>query len=147
MGDRTWTSIQFSGVIDREKVPLLIEAIEAEAMQCDNGPEGAIADAHLIHMFYDEECNYATLESVEAVCKQIGISYLKSWEPGGGYVPGMEIYNAVVDQTFSVGSLEGEPVVTLADLKKRPVEETIAYLESFANFEKNYPPLEIREPE
>lgn len=152
MGDRTWTGIQFSGAITREVAEGLIEQLEAQGCDCDLGPQGDLTIEHLRaphNPFTDYECNYATMEGVETYCREHHISYFKEWSAGGGYGSGMEIYCAVVDTSWEVQDVEGEPVISLRDLisahKEGKIEETINYLKGFTDFEKNYPPLEIVE--
>lgn len=146
MGDRTFTAIRFAGVINEENVNDLLEAIEAHGMACDDGPEtSSIMTEHLVYELYDSECNYADLSTIEEACQELGVSYCKRWDEGGGYGPGMEIYNAVVGVTLTCGTIEGEPAVTLSDLEQAgSPEDLIGYLKAFNDFEENYGTLEIK---
>lgn len=146
MGDRTYTSIRFAGVINEEDVGDLIEAINADGLQCDDGPESrTLLAEHLSFQLYDEEANYGELNATEAVCRQLHVSYMKEWHEGGGYGPGAVIYNGTFDQDFECGMVGGEPAVTLSDLEKAgSVEALVGYLKAFNDFEKNYGTLEIK---
>jgi hypothetical protein len=149
MGDRTYATIRFSGVIDRDKVDDLVGWLEDQGCQPDNG--GEIAD-NLNGWFYDTECNYGTMDGVETFCQEVGISYLKCHDSGDNYEAGVELYNALVDKTFDCGTYDGEPMLPISDLLEYRDEGTldsmVDYLKSLrvSEFEKNYPPLEIREP-
>lgn len=147
MGDRTWAGISFAGIINEEDVDDLLEACEADGLCCDSGPETrTLVAEHLKYELYNEEANYGQLETVQSYCQENGISYCMRWYEGGDYGPGMEIYNAVVGQTFTCGTIEGEPAVTLSDLEKAgSPEDLIGYLKAFNNFEENYGALEILE--
>lgn len=142
MGDRTYTTIRFSGSLHRSKVPELIEALEAENVLSSNDEKPARAD-NLADTFYDCECNYGQMESAEGTARDLGLSYLKEWQPGGDYGPGMLIYVALLDQEFECPTCGGEPVVGVSELLKKPVEEIVPYLQMFVDFDSKFPPLEI----
>jgi hypothetical protein len=93
-------------------------------------------------LFYDSECNYATMEGVEAVCDAHGITYHKSWSSGSDYGEGEEIFTGT--ETHQIGTIDGEPAMTL-----RQIEELgtgfLTHFNMFLEFEKNCPPLEIIE--
>jgi hypothetical protein len=150
MGDRTYTTIRFSGAIKRSQVPELIEALEAEgaySSEYNNGEQRGPSVDNLMEEFCVEECNYAQMETAEAAAGELNLSYVKTWQPGGCYGPGIEIYNALLNETFECPAIDGEPVVGISELLKKPVEEIIPYLQMFADDEKAYPPLEIVEDE
>jgi hypothetical protein len=145
MGDRTWTGIEFSGKITREVAEGLLAQLKDQGCQCDGGPAGEITVEHLReahNQFYDEECNYATMEGVEEYCKEHGIRYQKIWSSGGGFGEGMEIFTG--HDTIQSGTIEGETAVTLSQIKKLGVG-FLGFLESFEDWEKHNPPLEITE--
>jgi hypothetical protein len=148
MGDRTYTTITLSGVVNEEDVDELVEAVNADWLTCDDGPElndNALMREHLEWMMYNPEANYGELEETQSACQRLGVSYLKVWAEGGGYGPGMEIYNAVTGVTVTCGAIEGEPALTLSDIKKiGDAEAAIGYLEAFNNFRENYGPFEIK---
>lgn len=141
MGDRTWTSIRFSGKLDRDKVPVLLKAIRDDGLRTDEGPEGAITAEHLEDRFYDEEADYGLLENAESAAQELGLNYIKDWEAGAGYGPGKMVYVAVFGQSFECATVESEPVATLSELRKKSSEELVRYFRVFD--EDNYPPLEI----
>jgi hypothetical protein len=152
MGDRTWTSITFSGIISREVADELVEQLKDQGCYVDVGPEGDLSIEHLRMphaQFYDEECNYAQMEGVEAYCQEHHITYFKSWSAVGDYGPGMEIYHAIADQIVQCANVDGEPVIELKQLIKAHsegrIEDMIGYLKSFSDFEKNNPPLVIQD--
>jgi hypothetical protein len=150
MGDRTWTSIRFSGELTTELADALVEELDAQGCRWDDnrGHNMAPTRASLTEAdyFYDEEANYGTMEEVTGWCEENHISYLLYWEAGGGYGPGYSLYNAVTGVTFGCGAIEGEPAVTLSDLNKvGSVEDLSGYLKTFNDFEANYGPLVIRD--
>lgn len=151
MGDRAWTSIMFSGVVNRDVAERLIAELNAQNCQCDEGPEGEFTVERLTldSCFYDEQCNYAQMEDVEGFCQESGVTYLKQWAAGGGYGPGFELYNALVGQSFTVEGHE-EPAIGASELRAclergNTLQDVIGYLDKIQNFRKYYPPLEIRE--
>lgn len=150
MGDRTWTSISFSGVINRDVALQLVEELHAQGCSCDDGPAGDLTLQHLTiaEFFYAEQCNYASMEGVEAVCQENGITYLKHWAAGGGYDAGYELYLAVADQSMQVAGGE-EPAMGARDLRAclergNTLQDVIDYLDKIENFREHFPPLEIR---
>lgn len=153
MGDRTWTGIQFSGIISKDVAEGLLDELNAQCDDCSNDVPN-VRKFSLEHLqvphnqFTDDECNYATMEGVEDYCRECHISYRKTWNTGGDYSSGVEIYNALVDQTWAINDVEGEPVIGVNDLVEAhaagKIEDMINYLKSFTDWEKNYPPLEIQ---
>lgn len=151
MGDRAWTGISFSGKMNRELADGLIQELKDQACRCDDG-EGEPSEIDASHLvldtcFYDEECNYAQTEGIEAFCRENGVSYLKTWSSGGGYGPGYLLYNAVVDQSFEVPG-DDEPALGLTELTQlakegKTLQDVIAYLKAISDFRENYPPLEL----
>jgi hypothetical protein len=114
-----------------------------QCCQCDEGPEGDLSIEHLkvpYNQFYDDDCNYATMEGVEAVCNEHGIAYHKSWSSGGGYGEGEEIFTGT--ETHQIGTIDGEPAMTLRQIKELGTG-FLAYLDMF-DWSK-YPPVEIVE--
>jgi len=150
MGDRTWTSISFSGIVSPKVAQELVEELVGQGCQCDDGPEGDLSIEHLKldTVFYDEECNYATMEGVEEFCRENHISYCKTWASGGGYGEGAELYNAVVNQTVSVPTTDGEAAIGVSELTGfmstgKTLEDVVNYLRHIDNFRAGYPPLVI----
>lgn len=141
MGDRTYTSISFSGRISYALAEELVQELEGQACSCDEGPEGELTVEHLKvphHQFYDTECNYAQMEGVENFCREHGIAYEKTWEAGGDYGPGTMIFTGT--EEIQCGTIEGEPALTLSQIKELGTG-FLAYFDSL-DFSK-YPPLEI----
>lgn len=151
MGDRTYTTIRFSGQLPLDNVDEFVQALKDDALRCENElqPYSAYDDkpGNLSDTFHDYEANYGTLENAEAIARELHLSYLKSWDAGGDYGPGMTLYNAVVDTELDVSSLDGEPVIALSELVKHfdagKIEEQIGFMRAFADFDKHYPPLEV----
>ena len=147
MGDRTYAYIRFSGAANREVAEdLLVELANQGCLSNEDDDPPTLEN--LAETFYDSECNYASMEGVELFCQLSGISYVKTWEPGGSYGAGIELYNAVVNQSFQVATSEGEPVLTLGELMKiveegKDLNDVIEYLKTFVNSEDVYPPLKI----
>ncbi len=152
MGDRTWTGITFSGKCNSEVAEELVQELLGQGCQAQAGPEGELTVEHLReahNQFYDDQCNYASMDGVEAFCQDKGISFLKVWEAGGDYEGGFHLYNAVVNQSFEVNGAD-EPALNVSELEKfakqgKTRHEVIAYLKAIADFDKKYPALEIVE--
>lgn len=159
MGDRTWTGIQFSGIVTREVAEELLDLLDMQCCGCHAGPELGrghadnkfqiehLAEPH--NQFYDDECNYATMEDIESFCREHHVSYFKSWQAGGDYGPGMEIYHAIVDQAVQCSDIDGEPVIGLDELikayDKGEIDDKIKFLRSFKDWEANFPPIVIQD--
>lgn len=153
MGDRTWTGIQFSGVVTRRVAEILVEELSDQCTNSSAGSaEGEFTIGHLKephNQFTDDECNYGEMEEIEALCHEHGISYLKIWASGGGYEAGQKIYNAVTGTSFECPGGD-DFCISLSELQRslsngNTLEDVIGFLRSFKDFEKNYPPLEIVE--
>jgi hypothetical protein len=153
MGDRVWTAIQFSGVITREVADALVEELNGQCNDASHGPEGR--DFTIEHLkvphnqFTDDECNYGTMEGIEALCQEHGISYLKIWADGGGFEAGQEIYNAVTGVIIECPGRD-DYCLSLTELEKslergNTLEDVVGFLRGFKDFAKNYPALEIVE--
>lgn len=145
MGDRTWTSIRFSGEITLGTAEGLLKEMNDYSLRCDEGPETRGDNLTIEHLmldqyFYGDEVNYGMLESLEAYCTEFGIAYLKTWEPGGGYGPGMDLFDG--HELHSCSTVEGEVAVTRSTL----TELGTGILEFFDRFDfsdPKYPPLTI----
>lgn len=147
MGDRTWTHIQFSGKLNRELAPLLIKELNEQGCYSDYDSNSDVGERDLSSGFYDESCNYATMNGIESFCKEHGVSYLKKWDSGGSYGPGYQLYNAIVDQTFEVPG-DDEPCLGLNELAQfakdgKTLQDVVVYLQIIKDFDKHYPPLEL----
>lgn len=146
MGDRTWTSIAFSGKLNAELAPTLVILLGQQACRStedDSTPSLSTLD----HTWYDDECNYGQMDGVEGFCRAHGVSYLKSWNSGGGYGAGYLLYNAVVDQSFEVPG-DDEPALGLSELTQlasegKTLQDVVVYLQAISDFAKHYPPLEL----
>jgi hypothetical protein len=149
MDDRAWTNIEFSGVISEEQGLELVDQLEGQG--CQNGTHGSgeVSLAALSNgdSFDDEEANYGDMDGVEAWCKANRVSYLKSWEAGGGYGPGMTLYDAATETGTTCASLEGSPAMTVAEVVRLKLEdrldERIAELRKFESFSSHYPELKV----
>lgn len=153
MGDRTWTGIQFSGVITREVAEGLLEKLRSQYCHCDDGPgevdELCLEQLTLDTCFYDEECNYARMEGVEGFCHDNHITFLKTWAAGGGYGEGAELYIAVPGVTIEVSTTDGEAALETTKLKQfrdqgATLDDVLRYLDQVDNFRTHYPPLVVQ---
>lgn len=152
MGDRVWTGVSFSGHATTEVAEGLISQLEGQGCHCDDGPEGDLSIEHLKLdvVFYDDQCNYGTMEGVENYCREHNISYLKTWEAGGGYGSGLMLYNAVVGEALECATADGDPSLGLEDLKSyrekgKTLDEVITYLGYFDKFRDGFPVMEVSE--
>ena len=142
MGDRVYTSIRFSGRITTAQAEGLIEEIKGQCCQADEGPSGDLTIEHLKldTCFYDEQCNYAEMEGIEAYCQEHKIAYRKQWSEGGGFAAGMTVFTG--DEVHECSTIDGEPAVTRAMLKQLGT----GILEFFDRFDfsaPRYPPVTI----
>jgi hypothetical protein len=139
MGDR----IQFSGIISEEQAEELVELLEAQGCCANEGDDllQALKDGS---SFYDGECNYAQMEDIEAWCGENEVGYCKTWEPGGGYGPGIELWRPGMERAQQCASVESSPVATFNELEKAhkagKVAELIADLDRFNHLG---PPLQV----
>jgi hypothetical protein len=144
MGDRTYTSIRFSGTISREVAEELLEACQGEYL-CSNETDKQISLLdELKDELYASECNYAQLDGPESVCRARGIPYCKTWEAGGDYGPGMTVFTG--EDVHECNTMDGEPAVTRSML----VKFSTGILEYFDRFDfsaPRYPPLKIVDAE
>lgn len=157
MGDRTYTSIEFSGDISEQQAEELIGLLDD---QCGDDASGIpLVQGHaerkftLEHLcvphnsFSDDECNYATMDEIESWCTLNRVSYLKTWAAGGDYVAGLELYDYALKTAEQVAALDSSPAISLSDLIKirdeGEIDKAIERLNKFENFSKKYPPLKI----
>lgn len=144
MGDRTWTSIEFSGTISEEQGEELLALLKDQACVSnltDSTP--TLNDLKESTSFYDDECNYATMEDIEAWCPDNNVGYLKSWEAGGDYGPGIEVWRPGMARREHCASIENSPVVTLADLVEAQAEGVAALITKLQLFDTCGPPLRV----
>lgn len=126
MGDRTHTAIEFSGTISEEQGWELIQLLNDQGCECNDGNHDlTLASLTSGESFYDSDCNYAQMEDIESWCGDNNVSFLKTWEPGGGYGPGICHYDAATGKTHECASLESSPAVGLDTLIKARNEGTI----------------------
>jgi hypothetical protein len=115
MGDRTYTSIGFTGVISEEQAAELADLLRDQGCEAHNG--GHLLDALKEgDGFYDNECNYATMEDIESWCGENEVGYLKSWSAGGDYGPGLELWRPGMTGAEQCPSVDDSPVATLTEL-------------------------------
>lgn len=144
MGDRTYTAIEFTGDISEEQAAELVELLEIQG--CESHQHGSLLLEALRDGdgFWDGECNYATMEAIEGWCFENQVGYLKSWEAGGDYGPGIELWKPGMETSEQCPSLEGGPAVDLDDLVKArdagKIDDLIADLKKFTDLG---PPLKV----
>lgn len=152
MGDRTWTSIEFSGAISFEQAEELLQLLKDQGCYANHSDDTPKLD-NLVNSdsFYDSDCNYSQMEDIEAWCGENNVSYLKSWEPGGGYGPGMEIWDDAAETTYTCATVESSPALTVLDLiaakTEGTIDEKIAELSRFDAFSSTYPTLKVLKTE
>lgn len=141
MGDRTYTTIRFSGKITAAQAAELIQELEGQGCRCDDHDTGKLEPELLsTSQFYDSECNYGQMDGVENYCRDQEIPYCKTWEAGGSYGPGILIFTG--SEEYACGTLDGEPVVTRSMLKGLGTG-ILEYFDRFDFSEQRYPPVEI----
>lgn len=150
MGDRTYTSIQFSGEISEEQAGELVVLLCAQGCSSnatDGPPTVSGLKEHEGDSFYDNECNYATMAEIEAWCAENRVSYLKDWSQGGEYGPGLELYDHAAGTTEQCSAIESSPAITLSELitlrEDGALDERIAHLSKFENFSTHFPQLKV----
>lgn len=141
MGDRTHTAIEFKGQISVEQAEELLSALKdqgCEPNDCGERGDLSIADLTEGSGFYDSECNYAQMEDIEGWCRDNNVSYLKTWEAGGGFGPGLELFDVATQTTEQCSSIESSPAVELGQLIKArdegTLDELVARLSKFTGF-------------
>lgn len=98
MGDRTQVTFTIGGEVPADRLDDLLEAIKAEGFGPEwEGPDNdrlreMIAAGEVFHIT-GNEVNYATAEAIESICKELVLPYRKEWDAGGGYGPGIEIFD------------------------------------------------------
>lgn len=144
MGDRTYTSIEFSGVISEEQADELAQLLSDQGCEANDEQfdlRNALAEGS---SFYDGECNYAQMDDIESWCVENNVAYLKMWEPGGGYGPGIELWRPGMGSAEQCVSVESSPVASLDDLEKAHKEGKVAELiESLTQFCSLGPALQV----
>lgn len=150
MGDRTYTQIEFSGAISEEQGEELLAHLEAQGCAVNDPAAGDKMDLAALSAgasFYDSECNYAQMEEIEAWCGENNVSYLKNWEAGGDYGPGLQLFDATTGETVECPALESAPAVPLSELitarNDGTIDTLIAGMQKFADFSTHFPPLKV----
>lgn len=112
MGDRTSCTLTLSGVLDAQDIPTLVDALQEMGPDDPNeiGDMLRDEDAH----FTFEEMNYGNIYgSVKEVLIALSLSYEWSWESGGEYGAGTEIYDADTGESASLSLAGGDVVVSI----------------------------------
>lgn len=145
MGDRTYTDIEFTGDMSEEQAAELVELLEAQGCDsCQYDRNDLLEALKAGDSFYDTECNYAQMEDIEEWCRDNEIGYRKSWEAGGDYGPGLELWKPGMQQAEQCPSLEGGPAVDLDDLVKARDSGTIdALIADLKKFTSLGPPVRV----
>jgi hypothetical protein len=145
MGDRTYTTIEFTGDISEEQAAELVAELEGQGCSPNNyGSEDLLEALKAGDSFYDMECNYATMEGVESWCGENEVGYLKTWAAGGDYGPGIELWKPGMKSSEQCASLEGEPIATLDDLiKARDAGKVDDLINNLKRFTTLGPPLRV----
>lgn len=150
MGDRTYTQIEFSGVISEEQADELVDLLEAQNCEANNPDHtnDLLEALKAGSSFYDGECNYAQMDDIEEWCSENDVAYLKTWEAGGGYGPGIELWRPGMAKVEQCACVESSPVATFNELVKAhktgKVAELIEHLDRFNNV---WPELQVLDVE
>lgn len=111
MGDRTHCTLTLSGIVLREQLDLICDAIEDED---GKHASDAMADLKECGRLQFEEVNYAQMgASIRDVIIQSDLSYTWAWDSGGEYPEGVEIYDAKTKELSNFGTLEGKIALTV----------------------------------
>ena len=145
MGDRTYTNIEFTGDISEEQAEELVAELEAQGCAPNNYSNEDLLEALKAgDSFYDMECNYATMEGVEGWCFENQVGYLKTWEAGGDYGPGIELWKPGMKSSEQCASIEGSPATELNDLiKARDAGKIDELIDDLKKFTTLGPPLRV----
>lgn len=145
MGDRTYTAIEFTGDISEEQAAELVELLEIQG--CESHQHGSLLLLEALRDgdgFWDSECNYATMEGVEGWCFENQVGYLKTWEAGGDYGPGIELWKPGMKSSEQCALIEGSPATELNELiKARDAGKIDELIDDLKKFTTLGPPLRV----
>lgn len=131
MGDTTCCRLTVAGILDEKDITRLAEAID----DAYGGPladlEEAISEG--LDGLEFEEVNYAQLDSsLEALLRELCLSYAWEWDGGAEYSSGVQLFDARTGEASGDLSCIGQDIVATLDEAERPGR--IAALQRWSNF-------------
>lgn len=140
MGDRTHCTLQIGGKIEAKALPALIEALELE---CSAHPGGeTVRDALVADGFFtfDEVNGGEVPPELQRALDEAGAAYVWNWNAGGGYGPGVTLYDPATGERGEYGTLDGELALRVADMENPDVTR---HAERWLNFQRGFTDLEV----
>lgn len=140
MGDRTYCTLLIGGKIEANALPALTEALELECSAHPGGEtvrEALVADG----FFTFDEVNGGELpQDLERALNEAGAAYVWNWNAGGGYGPGVTLYDPATGARGEYGTLDGELALRVADMENPDV---IRAAERWLAFQRDFPALDV----
>jgi hypothetical protein len=130
MGDRAPTCIYIAGRLENtDQLSLLAKAAIDDGVGADWGNYFdstrdvyqrilEAIEAKTTCSFYDEQCNYGTLERLQLICQQIGLAFTHMNDAGGGYGGGIESWMPGWDQVKRAEAIGNEAVVPRSMIRR-----------------------------
>lgn len=146
MGDRTDYQITIGGKMTPDTLSQLVETIEAEGLglEWEGGAtadelRGAFVDAALNGQAVTlnaHDVNYGNADDVESFCCAHDLPYRKEWDAGGGYGPGVEVFDGEACREYtSAGIGNGGPMLDHPTFNGLATREAVAEWFAAAAFE------------
>lgn len=132
MGDRTWCTLSIEGILAKEDLDELVDAISSADPQ--DGPEGIRAAVLAgTPSFEFEEVNYAQLDdSLASLLEDLRLSYAWSWEAGDEYGAGVTIFDARKMEKIDLDMAGDDIAVTLRDIDRE------GYIDALREWDRIY---------
>jgi hypothetical protein len=140
MGDRTQVQFIIGGNLPAALVDDFVDAIRDEyfGVEWEGFSETEVRAA--IHAgaplcLNANEVNYASADAIEAFCGAHGLPYVKTWDAGGGYGPGLEVFNGEgVSEYATTGINDGAPLLDAVTFAALETREAVAAWFAAASF-------------
>ena len=127
MGDRTTSNLYLYGDLKKASAAQLAELIQAindadPETYGEGTPSEKLAAENGHFWFY--EVNYGEMDSdLEEAIINAGLSYVWSWDAGGGYPSGMKLHNAETDETAEFATCDSEICLGISELTSENIAE------------------------
>lgn len=140
MGDRVWVKLMIGGEIAAEDLQELVEACEVEGGRdyysdteiTVESVTAAVARGETFDVAI-QEANYAEAEAIEDFCRERKLPYLKEWEAGGGFGPGIVVFDGASDPV-EYSAISGDAVMNETQARSLGTFEAVMAWFSAANW-------------